>query len=251
MVRNTRRRFEVLALIPARGGSKSIPYKNIYPIRGKPLIAYTIIEAKKAKLVDRVVVSTDDEKIANVARRYGAEVSFLRPKRLAGDRTPDLPVFQHAIRWLWLNERYRPDIVVHLWPTSPLRFAKHIDEGIRLLTSHPGADAVRSVSTTPQTPFKMWLLKGKANPMQPLLHTLYPKLFRRRIKPYALPRQSLPKVYVQNGYFQMFWTKILLQKGSMFGDLVLPFIVPDDLYTEFDSMKDLKHAEWQLAKYRK
>lgn len=243
--------MEVLALIPARGGSKSIPHKNIYPIRGKPLIAYTIIEAKKAKLVDRVIVSTDDEAIARVARRYGAETPFLRLKRYAGDHTPDLPVFQHAIRWLRTQERYRPDIVIHLWPTSSLRFAKHIDEGIRLLMKHPEADSVRSVSTPPQTPFKMWLLGGKTAPMQPLLQKLYPRLFKKRIKPYALPRQVLPKVYVQNGYFQMFWTKTLLKEGSMFGSRVLPYIVPDDLYTEFDSLKDLKHAEWQLARHGK
>ena len=243
--------MEVLALIPARGGSKSIPYKNIYPIRGKPLIAYTIIEAKRAKLVSRVIVSTDDEKIVKVARRYGAEVPFLRPKRYAGDLTPDLPVFQHAIRWLWRHERYRPDIMVHLWPTSPLRFSKHIDEGVRMLVEHPEVNSVRSVSTPPQTPFKMWLVKGRARPMQPLLKMLYPRLFRRKIKPFALPRQALPRVFVQNGYFQMFWPKTLLEKVSMFGDRVLPFVVPDDLYTEFDSMKDLKHAEWQLARYRK
>ena len=103
----------------------------------------------------------------------------------------------------------------------------------------------------PQTPFKMWLLHGKRRPMEPLLKKLYPKLFKKRIKPYALPRQVLPKVYVQNGYLQVFWTKTLLRKGSMFGERVLPYIVPDDLYTEFDSMKDLQHAEWQLAKYRK
>ncbi len=243
--------MKVLALIPARGGSKSIPHKNIYPIRGKPLIAYTIIEAKRAKLISRVIVSTDDERIAAVARRYGAEVPFLRPKRYAGDLTPDLPVFQHAIRWLWRHERYRPDVIVHLWPTSPLRFAGHIDQGINLLIAHPEADSVRSVSMPPQTPFKMWLTKGKTRPMEPLLQNRYPKLFRRRIKPYALPRQALPKVFVQNGYFQVFWTRTLIEQGSMFGDRVLPYIVPDDLYTEFDSMKDLKHAEWQIKRYRK
>lgn len=245
------RKYEVLALIPARGGSKSIPYKNIYPLLGKPLIAYTIAEAKAAKLVNRVIVSTDDEKITKAARKYGAEVPFARPKKYAGDKTPDLPVFRHAVRWLARHENYRPDIIVHLWPTSPLRFSEHIDEAVKLLINHPDADAVRSVSSPPQTPFKMWLINDARRPMVPLLAQSYPRIFSRPIKPYALPRQSLPAVFVQNGYLQAFWARTLLEKGSMFGDKVLPYVVPDDLYTEFDSLKDLKHAEYQLRRHGK
>lgn len=245
------RKHEILALIPARGGSKSIPYKNIYPLLGKPLVAYTIEAAKAAKLVNRVIVSTDDDKIAKVARKHGAEVPFMRPKKHARDRTPDLPVFQHAVRWLARHENYHPAIIVHLWPTSPLRFGEHIDKAIKLLMANPDADSVRSVSSPPQTPFKMWLVRGMRRPMMPLLARNYPRLFSRAIKPYALPRQSLPQVFVQNGYLQAFWTRTLLKKGSMFGDRVLPYVVTDDLYTEFDSLKDLKHAEWQLARHGK
>lgn len=240
----------VLAIIPARGGSKSIPYKNIYPILGKPLIAWTILEARKAKLIDRVVVSTDDEKIARVAKRYGAEVPFMRPKRLAGDRTPDLPVFQHAIQWHERNEGYRPDVVVHLWATSPLRIAGHIDAGVRFLLKHPEADSVRTVTLPSQTPFKMWMVKDIHKPMQPLLAGVFPELFRKRWKPYMLPRQVLPKVFVQDGYFHAFWTRTLIAKKSMFGGTVLPFIVPSELYSEFDAFRDLMHTEYLMREYR-
>ncbi len=112
---------EVLALIPARGGSKSIPRKNILPFAGFPLIAFSIAAGLASETVNRVIVSTDDEEIAGFSRRYGAETPFIRPAHLAEDSTPDLPVFQHALEWLQENEAYQPDIVVQLRPTSPLR----------------------------------------------------------------------------------------------------------------------------------
>src|SRR5262249_7126007 len=111
----------VVAIVPARGGSKAIPRKNVRLLGGVPLIAYSIEAGLTARTVDRVIVSTDDEEIAAVARRFGAEVPFMRPAALAGDSTPDLPVFQHALDWLDAHEGYRPEIVVQLRPTSPLR----------------------------------------------------------------------------------------------------------------------------------
>ena len=122
---------EVLALIPARGGSKSIPRKNIRSFAGYPLIAYSIAAGRMAETVTRVVVSTDDEEIATVARQYGAEVPFLRPAAFSQDEIPDLPVFRHALEWLAEQEGYRPEIVVQLRPTSPLRRAWHIPAGFR------------------------------------------------------------------------------------------------------------------------
>ncbi|HEY5670648.1 MAG TPA: acylneuraminate cytidylyltransferase family protein, partial [Anaerolineales bacterium] len=112
---------QVLTLIPARGGSKSIPRKNIRPFAGHPLIAYSIAAGLCAETVTRVIVSTDDDEIAAVARRYGAETPFLRPDEYSQDNTPDLPVFQHALNWLEEHDGYRPEIVVHLRPTSPFR----------------------------------------------------------------------------------------------------------------------------------
>jgi len=114
-------KLEVLALIPARGGSKSIPRKNIKPLAGFPLIAYSIAAGIAAETVTRVIVSTEDEQIAKIAKSYGAEVPFLRPAEFALDNTPDLPVFEHALKWLQENEQYEPNIIVQLRPTSPFR----------------------------------------------------------------------------------------------------------------------------------
>ena len=146
---------EALALIPARGGSKSIPRKNIRLFAGHPLIAYSIAAGVAAQTISRVIVSTDDEEIAAIARQYGAETPFLRPAEFALDQTPDLPVFQHALTWLAENENYHPQIVVQLRPTSPLRRVAHIDGAVTRLLEHPEADSIRAVCIPFQNPFKM------------------------------------------------------------------------------------------------
>ena len=137
--------MDILGIIPARGGSKGIPGKNIKMIAGKPLIEWTIEAAKKSKLLTRVIVSTDDEKIAEVAKQYGAEVPFLRPKDIAQDLSTDVEFLIHALDWLKANQGYEPEIIVRLPPTSPLRTAAHIDEGIKKLMDTPEADAVRPI----------------------------------------------------------------------------------------------------------
>ena len=147
---------EVLVLIPARGGSKGIPRKNIRDFAGSPLIAYSIAAGLQADLVTRVIVSTDDEEIAAVARQFGAETPFLRPEEFAQDRTTDLPVFEHALTWLKENENYIPDVVVQLRPTSPIRPKDCVDAAVRLLIDHPEADSVRGVVPAGQNPHKMW-----------------------------------------------------------------------------------------------
>src|SRR5512134_3581554 len=123
----------ILALIPARGGSKGIPRKNIRNFAGSPLIAWSIAAGLQANSVSRVIVSTDDEEIASVAREYGAEAPFMRPSDLAQDRTTDLPVFEHALKWLEDIEGYKPDIVIQLRPTSPLRPKDCVDSAVRTL----------------------------------------------------------------------------------------------------------------------
>ena len=136
---------EVLALIPARGGSKGIPRKNIRDYGGAPLIAWSIAAALRAETVTRVIVSTDDEEIAAVAREWGAETPFLRPAELAQDDTTDYPVFRHALDWLAAHENYRPEVVVQLRPTSPVRPIHLVDDAVQLLFEHPFADCVRGV----------------------------------------------------------------------------------------------------------
>lgn len=226
---------ETLALIPARGGSKSIPRKNIRPFAGHPLIAYSIAAGLAAEMVTRVVVSTDDEEIAAVARRYGAETPFLRPAALSQDHTPDLPVFQHALEWLAENEGYQPEIVVQLRPTSPFRRVSHIDQAIYRLLERPEADSVRTVCVPFQNPFKMWRIDPSGF-MQPLLGTEYPE-------PYNMPRQLLPQVYWQTGYVDAAWADTILQKGSMTGDRILPLIIDPSEWIDIDSPDDWRRAE--------
>jgi len=145
----------ILALIPARGGSKGIPRKNIKDFAGYPLIAWSIAAGLQAHTVNRVIVSTDDEEIASVARQYGAEAPFLRPPELAQDRTTDLPVFEHALKWLEDIEGYKPDMVIQLRPTSPIRPKDCVDGAVKILIENPDADCVRGVVTAGQNPYKM------------------------------------------------------------------------------------------------
>lgn len=226
---------EVLALIPARGGSKSIPRKNILPFAGHPLIAYSIAAGLAAETVTRVVVSTDDEEIAEISRRYGAETPFLRPIELAQDETPDLPVFQHALDWLADFDNYQADIVVQLRPTSPFRRVTHIDEAVYRLIEHPEADAIRTVCIPFQNPYKMWHIGPNG-----LLHPLIKTQFR---EPYNMPRQALPEVYWQTGYVDAAWVDTILDKGSMTGDRILPLIIDPSEWIDIDSLDDWRRAE--------
>jgi CMP-N-acetylneuraminic acid synthetase len=229
---------KVLALIPARGGSKSIPRKNILPFAGFPLIAYSIAAAMTAETVRRVIVSTDDVEIAEIARRYGAEVPFLRPAEIAEDHTPDLPVFQHALQWLDEHEGYNPDIVVQLRPTSPLRRTWHIDQAVFRLLEHPEADSVRTVCIPFQNPYKMWRIHSDGF-LLPLLETEFPE-------PYNMPRQLLPDVYWQTGYVDAAWADTILNRNSMTGDHILPLIISPEEWVDIDSIDDWRRAERML-----
>jgi N-acylneuraminate cytidylyltransferase len=228
----------VLALIPARGGSKGIPRKNVMCVAGKPLIAYSIQQAQASRRIRRVLVSTDDPEIAEVSRAWGAEVPFLRPAEFAQDMSPDIDVFRHALGWLAAQEGYRPELVVHLRPTGPARRVELVDAAIDLLSAHPEADAVRSVSPPIQTPYKMWRL-GADGCLEPLL----------RLEGVAdcqsIPRQRLPKVYWQNGYVDVIRPRAVLEKDSMWGTRVLPFMVEEPLL-ELDYPEDIPAVEAAL-----
>lgn len=229
---------EVLGLIPARGGSKTIPRKNILPLAGYPLIAYSIAAGLKANRINRLILSTDDQEIADIGEAYGAEVPFLRPEEHAQDQTPDLPVFQHALIWLSEHEGYTPDMVVQLRPTSPFRKVSHIDRAIKTLLDRPEADSVRSVCQPFQDPFKMWRIDDEGF-MVPLLDTAFDE-------PYNMPRQQLPEVYWQTGYVDAAWSKTILEKKSMTGDKILPLIIGPGEYVDIDSRADWKRAELMI-----
>jgi CMP-N-acetylneuraminic acid synthetase len=234
---------EVLALIPARGGSKGIPRKNIRPFAGYPLISYSIAAALKAKTVTRVIVSTDDEEISEVARRYQAEVPFLRPAEIAEDNTTDFPVFQHALDWLEKNEGYHPEIVVQLRPTSPIRPPDCVDQAVSLLIDHQEADSVRGVVLSGQDPHKMWRINQQGKLVQ-LLDVPDIK------EPYNAPRQSLPKTYWQTGHIDAFRTSTIFGKYSLSGDVILPLLL-DSCYTvDIDTLDDWQRAELLVTQRR-
>ncbi len=223
---------EILALIPARGGSKGIPRKNIRNFAGYPLIAWSIAAAKQSALVTRVIVSTDDEEIAKVARAYGAEAPFLRPAEFAQDNTTDLPVFEHALKWLEEVEGCRPDIIIQLRPTSPIRPKGMVDDAIRILQNHKDADCVRGVVPAGQNPFKMWRFNGEHKPLNPLLTVEGIK------EPYNAPRQILPPVYWQTGHIDAIRASTIIAKKSLTGDVIYPLVIDSKYTVDIDTLAD-------------
>jgi CMP-N-acetylneuraminic acid synthetase len=228
----------IMALIPARGGSKGIPGKNIKVLGGYPLIAYSICAAKLTKDIERVVVSTDSEEIANVARKFGAEVPFMRPAELSHDDSTDLELFQHAIKWL-NRDGSLPSIMVHLRPTTPLRDAAEIQRAIRLIQTLPEATSLRSVHELSEPPHKMFQLDSNG-----YLRGFFPD--DPRPEYYNLPRQIFPKAYHPNGYVDIIKTQYVMENGALHGPNMLGFLTP--VSVEVDRPQDLEYLEYQLTK---
>ncbi len=226
-------RVKVLGIIPARGGSKSIPHKNIALVAGKPLIYYTIAAAKKSKLLDAFLVSTDDPKIAAVAKKYGADVPFLRPAEISQDRSKDIEFMRHALAWVKKHRGWEPEILVNLRPTSPLRTAEDIDEVIRVAIKDKCSIVKTISSPAPHNPFKMWLLSG-GNKMKPLLPTKYYKKMGTDV-----PRQILPPVYWQNGLVDAIRVANI-KSGKVFAGPIGGVITDPEKSIDLDEPKDLK-----------
>ena len=234
--------MHVLALIPARGGSKKVPGKNIRDLAGKPMIAWSIAAAQSSRHVTRLVASTDDPGIADVARAHGAEIPCLRPAEFATDRATDFPVFDHMLRHLADTEGYHPDLVVHLRPTAPLRRAGHIDAAVDLLLARPDADCVRTVTPATQHPHKMWRFAGDGV-MQPFLDHLSMK-----DEPFNQPRQALPPAFIQNGSVDVIRAACLLEKKSMTGNLVLGMVMDELDSVNVDQEEDFLLADLLLRR---
>ena len=191
----------------------------------------------QSKYISRVIVSTDSEEIREISLSLGGEAPFLRPAELAQDDTLDWPVFHHALEWLSKHEGYHPEIVVHLRPTTPLRRPENVDEAVEMLIENPDADSVRSVSPPLQNPFKMWTL-GQPY-LKPLIDIGIPE-------PYNQPRQKLPTVYWQNGYVDVTRPSTILEKNSMTGDCILPFVMEEQFVVDIDKPFSLRLAEFLL-----
>lgn len=215
---NKETKIEVLALIPARGGSKSMPRKNLREVGGKPMVAHSIDHALAARLITRVILTTDDREIADVGLRAGAEVPFLRPVEFALDLSADYEFVRHALEWLRDNEGYVPELVVQLRPTTPIRDVRLIDRAIEALASRPEADSLRAVVSACFSPFKMWLLDegGFLSPLLPLPGVA---------EPYNQPRQLLPDVYQQDGFLDITRPRTVFEQKSITGAKVLPFFL--------------------------
>ena len=230
--------LNVLAIVPARKGSKGIFRKNIRSFGGTPLLAHSILTAKKSQYIDRIVVSTDDNAMRKIATDYGALAPFLRPKELGGDTVMDFPVVDHCLIWLKNHELYEPDIVVYLWPTGALRRIVDVDKAIELLVANPKADSVRTVSQASRSPYKMWRLGKKF---------MTPFVTLKGVKDsHHAPRQSLPKIYQSNPYALAVWTRTLRKHKSLIGKKVLPLVIHRPV-VDIDTELDFVAAEWLLT----
>ena len=190
----------------------------------------------QAESVNRVILSTDDKEIAQVAEQFGVEVPFMRPDYLAQDETPDLPVFEHALSWLKEKEDYQPDLVVQLRPTSPIRPRGLVDQAVGLIADHPEADSVRGVVPAGQNPFKMWKINPEGG-LEPLLK------LEGIPEPYNAPRQSLPPVFWQTGHIDVIRPQVIFEKRSMSGSAILPIKIDPIFTVDIDNMMDWQRYE--------
>jgi len=220
----------VLAIIPARGGSKGVPRKNIKDLCGKPLIVWTIEQALKSKYIDRLIVSTEDKEIAEISRKHGAEVPFLRPIELAQDDTPGIEPLLHCINWLKNNENYYPDYVCTLQCTSPFRKSIHIDEALEKLIREK-ADSIIGVCESEISPY--WMKNIENGRLVDFVNGSH-KYTRR---------QDLPIVYRLNGAIYIGKTDILVNNRSWYTDNTLPYIMSQEDSIDIDTMMDFKLAE--------
>lgn len=264
-------KLNIHAIIPARGGSKGIPRKNIIDYKGKPLIAHSIELALKCPLIDKVIVSTDSEEIAEIAKKYGADVPFIRPSKYATDESRDIGFFKHYLKYLEniimndtlpssleLDNKLQnkinnifPDIIVQLRPTSPNRTLDELTDTIKTFMSsdvYHVYDSLRTVVPVNKSPYKMYRIenhtikKKKSECLVPLFNEYFDVFKKKHIEePYNAPRQVLPKCYVHDGYIDIVKTLTIYDKNSVTGDLIYPYVrnIEQDEICDIDTPKDL------------
>ena len=228
----------IVAVIPARSGSKGVVDKNIKLLAGRPLLAYSIAVALITKSIDRVIVSTDSEHYARTAREYGAEVPFLRPPEISGDTSTDYEFVKHMLDWFLQDEGYQPEYLVHLRPSTPLREVRHIDAAINAVRKERGATALRSVHEMAESAYKMFEIEGHY-------------LKRVGCESFDLdaandPRQAFKKTYLPNGYVDVLISEYITNNKKLHGNSVIGHITP--CVTEVDSGDDFEYLEYQIEK---
>lgn len=229
---------EILALIPARAGSKGVKGKNIKPLAGHPLIAFSIAAARRCKNIDRVIVSTNSRQYADIATKYGAEVPFLRPEEISQDRSTDYDFVKHALDWFSENESRLPRLIVHLRPTTPLRQIKYIEEAIEIMKKDADSTALRSVHKMSESAYKMFEIENK---------------FLKRVSTGSFeldrandPRQGFNDTYFPNGYVDVLKTSFILGNKKIHGNRVFGYVTP--FGAEVDGPEDFEYLEYLAAK---
>ena len=226
--------FKKIALITARSGSKGIKNKNIKKINNKELIYYTIKSAKQLN-PDKIIVSTDSLRIKKIAEKYGAEVPFLRPKKISGDKSTDMECFKHFINWWKKKYHIIPEIIYHLRITSPFRKKNNLIKAKNSFLKNKSFSSLRSLTIVSETPYKMWKIKNKkAIP-----------LIKSNKELHSMGRQYLPQVYNHSGYIDILRTRKTILKNSMTGNNILAFIPSDtlDYYIDIDKKDDFEKAK--------
>jgi N-acylneuraminate cytidylyltransferase len=231
---------KIIAIIPAREGSKGIKDKNIIPIFGKPLIYYTILFAQSCNFIDKVVISTDSKKYKAISEKFGLTVDFLRPKKISKDNSLDITLFKHAINFLKIKKDYKPDCIIHLRPTSPLRKIKDLKKMLNLLFKNKKANSIRSISFMKKNPYKCWQ-KNSENFLKPIIKNK--TSFK---EPHNAPRQLLPNFYYQNGVYDIFRVK-LLKNNLISGKKILGYCTKESL--DIDTYHDIKNLKQYKKKF--
>ena len=229
---------DVVAVIPARSGSKGVVDKNIKLLAGQPLIAYSVAAAQLASNIGRIIVSTDSKEYASIARDYGAEVPFLRPDKISGDTSTDYDFVRHLLDWMLYNEGNMPEYLVHLRPTTPLREVNYIDAAINRIKTTASATALRSVHEMSESAYKAFEIEGD------YLKSVGSNSFA--LDALNDPRQSFNKTYQANGYVDVIKTEYVIENNKLHGDRVIAFVTPR--VVEVDTPDDFDYLEYQMAK---
>ncbi len=232
--------MNILAFIPARGGSQRIPDKNIKLLGDKPLIAYTIEAAKKSEMINRVVVSTDSIEIAQTAKQFGAEIPFMRPESIAKSDSTEMQFFEHALSWFAENENYVPSLIVLLYPTSPFRKPQTIDRAVREMLAHPEADSLRSITLCTEHPYKMWVIGDD--------RYLHPFVEGKDKNIHTLSYCVLPKIYIQNASIYITKPETIREKKSPTGNTIIPFVMDQVESVDINNVLDFELAEILMNK---
>jgi len=231
--------MKILAIIPARGDSKGIPQKNLRQLNGKPLIEYTIQTAKSSKLIDKIILSTDSQKIVNFSKSKKVETPFLRPKKLSQSNSRTIDVINHTVEFLKKYENYIPDIITILQPTSPLRTSNDLDRSIKLLKNSKDVSSILGVAEVKNHPFLCFQIKNSfLNPFKSNFQKFY-------------QRQKFPIFYYPTGSIYTFWYKTLKKYGNIYGPKIKPFIVDIEDSVDIDTPYDLFQAEMRVKYWKK